>query len=193
MKQFDLPVKFFRTDIEWGKWLAKNYHKPDGVWLKFFKKASGVKSLNYDEALDEALCYGWIDGLVNKFDDKSYVQRFTPRRARSIWSVRNKQHVARLIKAGRMKKSGFDAIAAAKKNGQWAAAYHSPSKMEMPKDFLAVVKNNKKAQKFFATLNKVNTYAIAWRLNTTRNPEIRKKKILDIVKMLATKKKFHYK
>ena len=191
MKQFDLPIKFFRTDKEWEKWLSKNYHKPDGVWLKFFKKNSGVKSLNYDAALDVALCYGWIDALVNKFDDKSYVQRFTPRRAQSLWSKRNREHVARLIKSGRMRKPGFAAIAEAKKNGQWQNAYASPSKMEIPKDFFAELRKNKKAQEFFRTLNKANTYAIAWRLGTTKNPELRKRKILDMVKMLAAKRKFH--
>ncbi|HEX5429984.1 MAG TPA: YdeI/OmpD-associated family protein [Patescibacteria group bacterium] len=190
MKRFDLPVKFFRTDKDWEKWLAKNYHKRDGIWLKFYKKRSGVASLKYDGALDVALCYGWIDGQLKSFDEQAYLQRFTPRRKGSIWSKRNTEHIARLKRAGRMKPSGMIAVKLAKASGAWERAYKSPSQMRMPEDFLALLNKNKTAKEFFATLNKANTYAIAWRIQNVK-PENRARRIGEIIKMLSKKQKLH--
>src|SRR5437773_62553 len=138
----DLSILFFITPNQWEDWLEKNHAQTEGVWLKFAKKASGITSVNYDEALDAALCYGWIDGLVNKFDESYYLQKFTPRRSKSTWSKRNIGKVEELIKQGKMQPSGLAAIEAAKKDGRWEQAYDSPSNMAMPEDFKEVLKKH---------------------------------------------------
>lgn len=171
--------------------MADNFERPEGVWLRFYKKGSGVPTITYSDALDEALCYGWVDSQVKKYDDKSYLQKFTPRRPRSIWSKRNIEHVARLETEGRMKDSGRAAVEAAKSNGQWEKAYDSPSNMIIPEDFLAELNRNKQAKIFYETLNKANIYSIAWRLQTAKKPETRAKRINEIVAMLAEAKTFH--
>jgi uncharacterized protein YdeI (YjbR/CyaY-like superfamily) len=190
-KEFDLPVKEFKTQAAWEKWLAKNHDKSPGVWMRFYKKASGVKSMNYDQALDEALCYGWIDGQTNKYDDVSWVQRFTPRRPRSIWSKRNVGHVDRLTKAGKMRPSGQAQIDAAKADGRWSVAYDSHSTMEIPEDFLKALAKNKKALAFFESLNKANLYSIVFRLQTAKKPETREKRMKQILEMMKNGEKFH--
>ncbi len=190
-KELDLPVKEFKTQAAWEKWLEKNHDKSPGVWMRFYKKASGVKSMNYDQALDGALCYGWIDGQTNKYDDDSWVQRFTPRRARSIWSKRNVGHVDRLTKAGKMKAAGQEQIDAAKADGRWSVAYDSHSTMEIPEDFLKALAKNKKAKAFFESLNKANLYSIAFRLQTAKKPETREKRMKQILEMMKNGEKFH--
>jgi uncharacterized protein YdeI (YjbR/CyaY-like superfamily) len=187
----DLPVKSFKSGHAFEKWLAKNHSKSNGIWLRFFKKQSGVKSVYYPEALDVALCYGWIDALVNKYDDKSYLQRFTPRRPRSMWSKRNCGHVKRLIKAGRMQQAGLAQIQAAKRDGRWKVAYESPKKMRIPPDFLKELAKDAKSRAFFQTLDKRNLYAIAWRLNTAYKPGTRESRMKKILHMLASGKKLH--
>jgi uncharacterized protein YdeI (YjbR/CyaY-like superfamily) len=126
----EIPIKSFESAAAWEEWLSKNGDSQQELWLKIAKKASGITTVTYDEALDVALCYGWIDGLVNKYDDKCYIQRFTPRRSKSVWSKRNVGKVAELTKAGRMKAAGLAQVEAAKKNGRWQAAYDS--KKEKP-------------------------------------------------------------
>jgi uncharacterized protein YdeI (YjbR/CyaY-like superfamily) len=190
-KELDLPVVEFKTQAAWEKWLAKNHAKSQGVWLRMYKKASGVKSVNYVEALDEALCYGWIDGQKNTYDDESFVQRFTPRRARSIWSKRNIGLVERLTEAGKMRPAGQAQIDAAKADGRWAMAYDSHSTMEIPEDFLKALGKNKKARAFFDTLNKTNLYSIAFRLQTAKKPETREKRMKQILEMMKNGEKFH--
>jgi uncharacterized protein YdeI (YjbR/CyaY-like superfamily) len=190
-KELDLPVKEFKTQAAWGKWLAKNHDKSPGVWMRFYKKASGVKSMNYAEALDEALCYGWIDGQTNKYDEVSWVQRFTPRRAKSIWSKRNVGYVARLTEAGKMRPAGQAQIDAAKADGRWEIAYDSHSTMEIPEDLLKALAKNKKAKAFFESLNKANLYAIAFRLQTAKKPETREKRMKQILVMMKNGEKFH--
>src|SRR5688572_9910969 len=140
------PIMFFSSQKEWETWLASNHAKSDGIWMKFAKKASGVTSTNYAEALDVALCYGWIDGQAKSIDDTYYLQKFTPRRAKSIWSKRNVGKVAELIAAGKMKPSGLAAIEAAKADGRWEQAYDSPKNSTMPDDFQAVLDKNPKAK-----------------------------------------------
>lgn len=191
MPKFDLAIKAFKTQKNWEKWLAKNHSKPAGIWLRFYKKASGVKTVSYDEALDVALMYGWIDGQVNKYDGKSYVQRFTPRRKRSVWSKRNIAHIRRLNKLGRMKPPGLAAIAVAKKNGQWAQAYHSQSKAALPKDFLAEVHKNKKSKAYFETMSKGNIYTIYYWLNSAKRPETRARRMKLFLDMMKKGQKFH--
>ncbi|HEV2289842.1 MAG TPA: YdeI/OmpD-associated family protein [Candidatus Acidoferrales bacterium] len=181
----------FKSAKVWEAWLAENHAASVGVWLRFFKKSSGVGSITHDEALDEALCYGWIDGQIQKHDDKSWLQKFTPRRARSIWSKRNIEHVARLTNAKKMKPAGLRQVEAAKADGRWEMAYDSPSNMQVPKDFLERLAENKKAETFFKSLTRANTYAIGWRLQTAKKPETREKRIKAILQMLAKGQKFH--
>jgi uncharacterized protein YdeI (YjbR/CyaY-like superfamily) len=181
----------FKIPKEWAHWLAKNHASSEGIWLQFYKKGSGVATVTYSQALDEALCYGWIDGQMKKHDERSYVQRFTPRRPRSVWSKRNREHVERLKKEGKMKSAGLREAEAAMRDGRWSAAYDPPSTMEIPRDFLERLAKDKKAQAFFSTLNKANTYAIAWRLQTAKKPETREKRMKSILEMLAKGQKFH--
>ena len=162
-----------------------------GIWLRFYKKGSGIVSLNYAAALDEALCFGWIDGQSKSLDENSYLQKFTPRRARSIWSKRNIEHVARLIEEGKMNPSGLKEAEAAKTDGRWQKAYDSPANMEIPEDFLRELSKDKKAFAFYKTLNKANTYAIVWRLQTAKKPDTREKRMKAILEMLSRGEKFH--
>lgn len=187
----ELYILSFHASKEFEKWLSKNHSVSNGIWLKFLKKYSGEKTITYAEALDCALCYGWIDGQAKKFDDTSWIQKFTPRRKKSIWSKRNTENVARLIKEKRMKQSGLKEIEAAKKDGRWEAAYDSPSNMSVPADFLKELSKNKKAKEFFDALNKSNTYAIAWRLQTAKKPETREKRMKQMLEMLKKGKKLH--
>lgn len=181
----------FPSAKAWEQWLDTHHTTSSGIWLRFFKKGSGVASVTYSEALDEGLCYGWIDGQALKYDLKSWLQRFTPRRPKSLWSKRNIAHVARLSKANKMKPAGLAQAEAAKADGRWARAYDSPSVMRIPQDFLSRLGKNKKAHAFFKTLNRANTYAIAWRLQTAKKPETRAKRTKAILEMLAKGKAFH--
>jgi uncharacterized protein YdeI (YjbR/CyaY-like superfamily) len=181
----------FQSSSEFRKWLAANHRQSDGIWLRFFKKHSGEPSLTYAEALDEALCFGWIDGQKQRHDDSSWLQRFTRRRPKSGWSKINTQHAERLVHAGRMKPAGQAEIDAARKDGRWTAAYDSPSNSTIPEDFLAALRRNKKATAFFESLNKANRYAIAYRLQTAKKPETRQKRMEMILAMLARGEAFH--
>lgn len=181
----------FNSSNEWERWLAKNHHRSLGIWLRFYKKDSDVPSVSYNDALDEALCYGWIDGQLKPYDGKSWLRKFTPRRKRSLWSKRNIEHVHRLLITGRMRPAGLQEVNAAKADGRWKKAYDPGSRMEMPADFLRRLSKNKIAKENFETLNKVNMYAIAWRLQTAKKLETREKRINSILIMLAKGEKFH--
>jgi uncharacterized protein YdeI (YjbR/CyaY-like superfamily) len=185
------PIESFETAKDFEKWLKKNHKTAEGMWLRFYKKDSGVDSITYPQAVEVALCYGWIDAVMNKYDEQSYIQRFTPRRSKSRWSKINIDKVTRLIEEGRMKPAGLKEIEAAKADGRWQAAYDSPSNTIMPEDFLLKLSKNAKAKKFFDTLNKSNTYAIAWRLQTAKKPETREKRMNIILEMLSKGEKFH--
>ena len=187
----DLPVISFETPAEWAEWLNENHGSCKGIWLRFFKKASGIKTILYAEALDEALCYGWIDGQIKTLDEQSYLQRFTPRRPRSNWSKRNTENVVRLEETGRMKPSGVKEVEAAKKDGRWEKAYHPPTEMEIPDDFLKELAKNKEALAFFESLNKTNKYAIAWRLQTAKKPETRERRMKKILEMMGKRDKLY--
>lgn len=176
---------------EWATWLATHHGTSDGVWLRFFKKGSDVVGLSRADALEEALCYGWIDGQAKAHDAVSWLQKFTPRRKKSIWSKINIGHAMRLIAAGRMKPAGLREVEQARQDGRWAAAYDSPSGSTMPEDFLAALSKNKKAAAFFETLNKTNRYAISWRLQTAKRPETRHRRMRAIIAMLAKRQAFH--
>jgi uncharacterized protein YdeI (YjbR/CyaY-like superfamily) len=191
MTKIDLPIISFKSLKEWASWLARNHAASTGIWLRLFKKDSGVVSVTYAGALDEALCYGWIDGQLDKYDEKSWLRKFTPRRPKSVWSRKNVEHVKQLTAAGKMKPAGLKEVEAAKKDGRWKRAYDSPSAMQVPEDFLKALAKHQKAKAFFETLNKANTYAIAWRLQTAKKPETRAKRMQAILEMLARGEKFH--
>ena len=176
---------------EWGEYLAKNYNSSNGVWLRFFKKDSGLQTFNYKEALEEALCYGWIDGQVKKYDEKSYIQRFTPRRKKSPWSRINTEHVKRLTKEGRMKPSGIAEVNRAKDDGRWDNAYAPPSETVIPQDFLDHLTKNTKAKLFWEGLNKTNRFAIVWQIDGAKKEETRKKRIEKFISMLERNEKLY--
>jgi uncharacterized protein YdeI (YjbR/CyaY-like superfamily) len=185
------PMKTFATSSAWRAWLAKHHATAPGIWIRYFKKHAGRKTVTYQQALEEALCYGWIDSQTQTFDDESYLQKYTPRRARSIWSTRNVALVKRLIKEGRMRPAGQREIDAANKDGRWKSAYSSPSGTVMPADFIAAVGKDRKAKAFFETLNKANTYGIAWRLATAKSPGTRERRFKKLLAMMKRGEKLH--
>jgi uncharacterized protein YdeI (YjbR/CyaY-like superfamily) len=187
----DAPTESFASANAWEKWLAANHATSDGIWLRIFNKDSGKKTVTYAEALDDALCYGWIDGQKKKCDSDSWIQKFTPRKTRSIWSKRNIEHIERLTNEKRMKAAGVKAVEDAKKDGRLDAAYDSPSNSATPDDLLEHLEKNKEAKAFFDSLNKANKYAIIWRLQTAKKPETREKRMNIILQMLAKGEKFH--
>jgi uncharacterized protein YdeI (YjbR/CyaY-like superfamily) len=191
MDILNLPVISFDSSSVWHRWLRKYHATQKGVWIQLFKKASGKKTITYEQALEEALCWGWIDGQVKSLDAYSYIQKFTPRGPKSIWSKKNCERSERLIKEGRMKQPGLVAIEAAKKDGRWDRAYDSPSTMKMPEDFLKELSKYPQVKLFFETLNKTNKYAIGWRLQTATNPETRTRRMQVILDLLKEGKKIH--
>ncbi len=186
-----LPIVSAKSARDWGKWLAKHHARASGVWLRIFKKGSGEATVTYAEALDEAPCFGWIDSQKQAHDKSSYLQKFSPRKAASGWSKINTRHAERLKKAGRMKPAGLKEIQGAKRDGRWKSAYDSPAAASAPADFPAALEKNKKAKAFFRTLEKRNSYAIIYRLQTAKKPETRAARMRAIIEMLAKGKKFH--
>ena len=184
-------IRHFRDAGAFEAWLAKHHDRETELWLKIHKKDSGLASVNYAQALDVALCWGWIDGLKKSFDDKSFLQRFTPRRPKSIWSQVNQGHVARLAKAGRMTPHGQKHIEAAKIDGRWAAAYapvRSATAGSMPADLMTAINANARAKQTFKTLGKMNLFALRFRTDNMKTAGGRAKKIADLVAMLAAGK-----
>lgn len=191
MKSTDLPILPFASKKKWTDWLARQHDKSAGMWLKLAKKDSGISSVTYDEALESALCYGWIDGQKKGFDDKYWLQKFTPRGPKSIWSKINTEKVERLIKSGEMMPAGLKAIEAAKKDGRWDAAYASQKNISIPEDFQAALEKNKKAKDFFAMLKSAERYSFLFRIQTAKKAETRAKRIQQFVEMLERHEKFH--
>jgi uncharacterized protein YdeI (YjbR/CyaY-like superfamily) len=186
----DLPVKAFRTAAAWEKWLAA--HRDDrGAWLKIAKKGAGIATVTYAQALDVALCHGWIDGQKRGCDDACFLQRFTPRRPKSLWSKINIGHVERLAAAGRMQAAGLREVEAAKADGRWQAAYAGAAEMTVPEELAAALADNHKARAFFDTLDKTNRYAVCWRVRTAKKPETRAARVEKLVAMLARGEKIH--
>lgn len=186
-----MKILGFKSSADFRSWLKINGDNCDGLWLRFFKKDSDKATITYDEALDEALCFGWIDGQVKSLDAISWIHKFAPRRARSGWSKRNTEHVERLSKAGLMMPAGLAQVEAAKADGRWQAAYDSPGNAAPPADFLKALGKDKKAKAFFETLNKANVYAIVYRLQTAKKPETRARRMETILAMLGRGEKFH--
>lgn len=181
----------FTSQKDWAKWLDKNHACSAGLWLRLAKKASELKSVTYAEALDVALCYGWIDGQKKSYDEESWLQKFTPRGAKSIWSKINREKAESLIQAGTMKPAGLQAIEKAKQDGRWEAAYDSQSKASVPEDFQAELDRNPKAKEFFAKLNSANRYAILWRIQTAKKAETRARRINQFIEMLERNETIH--
>jgi len=186
-----LKTLTFKSSAEFQRWLEINHADSNGIWLRIFKKDSGKKSITYAEALDQSLCYGWIDGQKQAHDECSWLQKFTPRRVNSGWSKINTAHVERLIKARQMTRAGLRAVEAAKADGRWQTAYDSPRNAVLPDDFLKALDKDKQAKAFFETLNKTNIYSIVYRLQTAKKPETREKRMKLILEMLARGEKFH--
>jgi len=186
----DLPVVSFPDARAFAVWLAKN-HGTRGVWIKIAKKASGIRSIDHAAALEPALCYGWIDGQARRIDDTWYVQKFTPRGARSLWSKINCDKATALIAGGKMMPSGLAEVERAKKDGRWSQAYDSPSRATVPDDLVAALAKNKRAAAFFAGLDSRNRYAILHRVQTAKKPETRARRIADFVTMMAKREKLY--
>lgn len=181
-------IKSFRSAAAFETWLRTHHAKAPELWLRIYKKASGTPTVTAAEAVDIALCWGWIDGIRKSFDDESFLQRYTPRRPKSIWSQVNREHVARLTKAGRMQPSGQRQVDAAKADGRWDAAYapiRATSEASVPDDLRAAIDKNPGARKTFKTLGKMNLFALAFRTNSMKTPAGRARKIAALVEMLA--------
>lgn len=190
-EQAEYPVLWFETSQEWRAWLEAHHASEKGVWMRFAKKASELRSVSYAQALDEALCYGWIDGQVKKYDADSWIQKFTPRGKRSLWSKINREKVAALVASGQMQAAGSAEVERAQTDGRWEAAYDSPSNAEVPADFAEALEKNAAAKSFFETLNKGNRYAILWRIQTATKAETRAKRIAGLVEMLEKGERIH--
>ena len=191
MKSAELPILPFADKKEWADWLAQQHKQSVGVWLKLAKRDSGISSVTYEEALEAALCYGWIDGQKKGFNDKYWLQKFTPRGSKSIWSKINTEKAKRLIASGEMKPAGLKAIELAKQDGRWDAAYASQKNISIPEDFQAALDKNKKAKDFFATLKSAERYSFLFRIYNARKPETRAKKIQQFVELLERGEKLH--
>lgn len=179
-----LPVESFVNRSEWAAWLEANHLSSKGLWIRFAKKASKHASVSHPEALESALCYGWIDGQTDTDDDEWWLQKFSPRSKRSIWSKINREKVEELTKRGLMKQSGLNEVALAKKDGRWGAAYDSVRGSVVPDDLQAALDRSPKARAFFGTLNSKNRYAVLFRIQTAKKAETRAKRVAQFVDML---------
>jgi uncharacterized protein YdeI (YjbR/CyaY-like superfamily) len=180
----NLPVVAFPSKSAWEAWLRKAHETSDGVWLKMARKSSGVDSVTHAEALEVGLCYGWIDGQTKRVDDTHWVQRFTPRTARSKWSKVNREKALELIAAGKMKPAGKREVEAAQADGRWDAAYEPPSKATVPEDLRRALERHPRARRLFEQLDSQNRYAILYRLQDAKRPETRERRLAQFVAML---------
>jgi uncharacterized protein YdeI (YjbR/CyaY-like superfamily) len=180
----DLLVIPFAQQRDWATWLDDNHASASGIWIQLAKKGSGIQSITYAEAVDVALCYGWIDGQSKRYDESSWLQKFTPRGAKSVWSKVNREKALALIESGQMQPAGLAAVERARQDGRWEAAYDSPSTASVPDDLQAELDRNPAAQAFFATLNSRNRYAILYRIQTAKKAETRAKRIQEFIGML---------
>jgi uncharacterized protein YdeI (YjbR/CyaY-like superfamily) len=180
----DLPIIAFKSQQAWDAWLSSQPVQSNGLWLKLAKKSSGIASISRQEAVDTALCHGWIDGQLDSFDDKYWLIRFTPRQSKSQWSEKNRARALELVKLDRMRPAGLKEIERAKKDGRWDAAYAAQGTAQVPDDLRAVLAKNKAARNFFETLDSKNRYAILYRIHTAKKAETRAARIEKFVAML---------
>lgn len=183
--------RLFATQAAWAAWLEKNHRKSSGLWLRLAKRGSELESVTYSEALETALCFGWIDGQKRGEGQKTWLQRFLPRSERSIWSKINREKAKSMIASGRMRPAGLEAINAAKKNGRWRAAYDSPRSAKIPKDFQIALDASPHAKQFFAQLDGANRYAVLFRIQTVKKAETRERKIRHFIEMLEKRERIH--
>ena len=186
-----LPVLCFESADAWDAWLADHNAGSPGLWLKIAKKGSAGRGISYSDALDVALCHGWIDGQKGRHDDEYWLQRFTPRKPGSNWSKINTERAAALIASGRMRPAGLREVERAQADGRWEQAYESQSRVTVPDDLARALAANERARAFFATLDSANRYAILYRIGTAKRPETRAKRIDTFVTMLSEHKKIH--
>jgi uncharacterized protein YdeI (YjbR/CyaY-like superfamily) len=187
----DLAIVSVASAREWEQWLEEHHRSAPGVWLKLAKKGSPTSSPSQAEAVETALCFGWIDGQGAPHDDTAWLQRFTPRRARSKWSQVNREKALRLIDEGRMRPAGLEQVELARSDGRWEGAYEPQSTATVPDDLAAELERSPKAAAFFATLNRVNRYAILYRLHDAKRPETRARRLRKYVEMLERGEKIH--
>ncbi len=185
------PVVAFESPEAWEAWLAEHHATAGGVWVKMAKKATGIPTVTHQEALDVALCYGWIDGQRNRYDDQWFLQRFTPRRPRSNWSKINRDKVERLVAEGRMQPAGLREVERAQADGRWDAAYDPPSVAQVPDDLRRALDANRAAAAFFETLNSQNRFGILYQVQGAKRPETRARRIDKFVAMLAEGRKLY--
>jgi uncharacterized protein YdeI (YjbR/CyaY-like superfamily) len=185
------PILSFASPEEWEAWLEQEHATSDGVWIKFAKKGSGIASVVYAEAVEAGLCYGWIDSQALSLDERFYLQKFTPRRARSKWSRVNRDKVEELTRQGRMRPAGLAEVERAKGDGRWEAAYSSPANAAVPDDLQRALDANPTAAEFFATLNKSNRFAIVYQLEDAKKPETRTRRLQKFVAMLERGEKLY--
>ena len=181
-------IMTFASSNDLGRWLEVNHAIESELWVKIFKIKTGIPSVTWDDVVIEALCWGWIDGVKKSLDEQAYLQRITPRKARSTWSKRNREHVERLINEGRMTESGLAQVRAAKADGRWENAY-ATSEMKVPADFLSALDSKPKAKQFFETLTKSNQYVIAFGLTSAKKPETRQRRFAKFIDMLVREEK----
>ncbi len=186
-----LPIVAFANSDELERWLEAQPADAKGLWIKFAKKGSGIASVTKAEAIDAALCFGWIDGQLDTYDERHWLIRFTPRKRASKWSLANRTRAAELIEMGRMRAGGLAQVEAAKADGRWNAAYASAARAEVPDDLRAALDANSKARAFFATLTGANRYAILYRIGAVKRPETRARKIAEFVAMLERGETIH--
>ena len=186
-----LPILAHATRGAWAAWLHQHHSASQGVWLRLAKKGCPLELINHREALEEALCHGWIDGQLRPESETTWLVKFTPRREKSIWSKINRAKALALIESGRMKAAGLREVERAKADGRWDAAYDSQSTATAPPDFQRALNRNARAKAFFGTLDSANRYAVLWRIQTAKKPETRARRIKEFVAMLARRQKLH--
>jgi uncharacterized protein YdeI (YjbR/CyaY-like superfamily) len=186
-----LPTLSFASDAAWEAWLGANHEQAGGVWIKVAKKGTGIESVHYPEVLETALCFGWIDGRRQAFDERHFLQRFTPRRARSKWSRINREKAERLIAGGRMRAAGRAEVERAKADGRWAAAYEGQRRITVPDDLKRELDLRPEAKAFFDELSSQNRYAILYRLQDAKRPETRVRRLAKFVAMLERGEAIH--
>lgn len=184
-------IMFFKSKEDWAAWLERRHRQSPGLWLRLAKKGSKVQSLTYKEALEVALCYGWIDGQKRPESEQSWLQRFVPRSPKSLWSKVNREKALALISSGEMKAAGLEAIENARQAGRWESAYDSPSRAGVPKDLQAALDANPSAKAFFKALDRANRYAILWRIQTAKKAKTRARKITQFIEMLERRETIH--
>lgn len=187
----DLPIHYFNRQQDWSAWLRENHTSSPGVWLQLAKKGANAQSVSYDEAVEIALCFGWIDGQKRVHNDQFWLQKFTRRSEKSVWSKINRDKALALIRSKKMAPAGLKEIERAKRDGRWDAAYDSSSKATVPGDFQSALDGNARAKAFFGTLDSRNRYAVLFRIQTAKKAETRAKRISQFVLMLERHEKVH--